>query len=68
MIFLFLFLKAQLRQREREIKRLELGLKNEQYMRCDLESDLKEKCSTLEQKGFMTWNRILKHCIFTYGC
>uniref|UniRef100_A0A8W8N3W6 Tyr recombinase domain-containing protein n=1 Tax=Magallana gigas TaxID=29159 RepID=A0A8W8N3W6_MAGGI len=42
--------KAQLRQREREIKRLELDLKNEQYMRCDLELDLKEKCSTLEQK------------------
>eukprot|EP00105_Crassostrea_gigas_P042448 XP_019926596.1 PREDICTED: myosin-3 [Crassostrea gigas] len=42
--------KAQLRQREREIKRLELGLKNEQYMRYDLELDLKEKCSTLEQK------------------
>ncbi|XP_056009010.1 nuclear mitotic apparatus protein 1-like isoform X2 [Ostrea edulis] len=44
--------KAQLRQKDREIKRLEFSLRSEQHLRCELEMDLKEKCSTLEQKEF----------------
>ena len=48
---LCVFFQAQLRQKDREIKRLEFNLRSEQHLRCDLEMDLKEKCSLLEQKG-----------------
>lgn len=62
-LFFLLFLQAQLRQKDREIKRLEFSLRSEQHLRCELEMDLKEKCSTLEQKGNILVNSLLNIAI-----
>lgn len=43
-----------LRQKERELKKLELALQNERHLRTDLELDLKDKSNFLEEKGKTT--------------